>query len=309
MKKRTKFWAIGYGVLLACFTGYILLDTFVIAREMQTAVPGGNVVFSVQETFLSEEPTQLTVAETGDDPFVTQTSYQDENICISIESLRYCDTNVYIADVTLSSAQYLKTAFAEDTYGKNITATTSETAQRNNAILAVNGDYYGSRTSGYVIRNGYLYRNSPSDREALTVYSDGSFEITAEGEVPAETLLDAGAYQVFSFGPGLVENGEVSIDPQYEVGKAVTENPRTAIGMIAPLHYVFVVTDGRSEDSRGLTVRELAELMVALDVQCAYNLDGGGSSTLYFNGTVINDPGTTQKQTSERSVSDIVYIG
>lgn len=245
----------------------------------------------------------------SDSPVSTENSYQDSNIRITITETRYCDTNVYIAEVELSSAEYLKTAFAEGQYGKNITAKTSETAEENDAIFAVNGDYYGARNSGYVIRNGYLYRDEVSDQEALVIYPDGSMEVVKESEVSAQSLLDKGAYHVLSFGPGLVTDGAVDIDPEYETGRAATKNPRTAIGMISPLHYVFVVTDGRSDDSDGLTIRELAELMVDLGAQCAYNLDGGGSSTMYFNGEVINDPSSGKGRSKERSVSDIVYIG
>ena len=74
-------------------------------------------------------------------------------------------------------------------------------------------------------------------------------------------------------------------------------------------HYVFVVSDGRTEESEGLSLLELAEFMDTLGVETAYNLDGGGSSTMYFNGEVINKPTTSGRNIKERSVSDIVYIG
>ena len=94
-----------------------------------------------------------------------------------------------------------------------------------------------------------------------------------------------------------------------EVGKAKSSNPRTAIGMIDQRHYVLVVSDGRTNESQGLSLYELAEFMKSLDTTVAYNLDGGGSSTLVFNGEVINNPTTNGKSIKERSVSDIVYIG
>ena len=94
-----------------------------------------------------------------------------------------------------------------------------------------------------------------------------------------------------------------------EVGKAKTSNPRTAIGIIDDLHYVFVVSDGRTDESAGLSLSQLAEFMNELGVLTAYNLDGGGSSTMYFNGEVINNPTTSGRSIKERSVSDIVYIG
>jgi exopolysaccharide biosynthesis protein len=88
----------------------------------------------------------------------------------------------------------------------------------------------------------------------------------------------------------------------------MTSNPRTAIGIIDSLHYVMVVSDGRTSESTGLTLYQLATFMQTLGVTTAYNLDGGGSSTMYFNGTVINSPTTDGESIVERSVSDIVYI-
>ena len=86
-------------------------------------------------------------------------------------------------------------------------------------------------------------------------------------------------------------------------------NPRTAIGLLSPLHYIFLVSDGRTKESKGLSLLELAELMQDLGCVTAYNLDGGGSSTFWFNGRVLNRPTTYGKQIEERSISDIVYIG
>ena len=84
---------------------------------------------------------------------------------------------------------------------------------------------------------------------------------------------------------------------------------RPAIGRIDDLHYVFVTVDGRTEKSRGLTVYELADFLESLGVTVAYNLDGGGSATMYFNGRVVNQPTYKGKEIEERKVSDIVYIG
>ena len=114
---------------------------------------------------------------------------------------------------------------------------------------------------------------------------------------------------MLSFGPGLVNNGEITVTENEEVGKAMASNPRTAIGLIDNLHYVFVVSDGRTNQSEGLSLYELAEFMKSLKVKTAYNLDGGGSSTMVFQGEIINNPTTNGRHNQERSVSDIVYIG
>lgn len=246
----------------------------------------------------------------SEEPVITNYAYQDSNIQITIETIREYDTDIYIADVVVSNIAYLKTALAKNTYGKNIKETTSDMADDHNAILAINGDYYGFRNAGFVIRNGVLYRTTARSgtNEALVINADGSFEIIAEGSSDAQTLYDEGALQVFSFGPGLIKEGEVSVTSDSEVSKAKSSNPRTAIGMIDELHYIFVVADGRTSQSTGLTLLELAEVMQAYGCTEAYNLDGGGSSTMVFNGEVINNP-TSGRSDEERKVSDIIYIG
>lgn len=229
---------------------------------------------------------------------------------ISLSEYTVAGTTVHVADVRLSSAEYLKTAFANDTYGKNVTAATSKTASAHNAILAINGDNYGSRERGYVIRNGIVYRDTSDGSDVLCVYADGSLAIVDPSTTSAQELVDQGVWQAFSFGPALVQNGSVSVSEGDEVGRAKASNPRTAIGCIGENHYVFVVSDGRTDESEGLSLFQLAEFMKdQLSVECAYNLDGGGSSTMVFQDEVVNNPTTNGNRIEERNVNDIVYIG
>ena len=240
----------------------------------------------------------------------SETTYQDENMTVTLTEYQVDGTTVYAADIQLSSASYLKTALAKSAYGKNVTETTSEMAESNNAVLAINGDYYGAQEKGYVLRNGVLYRNTAEKgQEDLVVYEDGSFEIIVEDEITAEELLEKGAVQILSFGPALITEGEISVTENDEVGRAKASNPRTAIGIIDDLHYVFVVSDGRTDESQGLTLYQLSQFMESLGADTAYNLDGGGSSSMVFQGVLVNNPTTTGNSIKERSVSDIVYIG
>ena len=297
------------------------------AKQNKTAAQtaaGGNTAQNTEpaKTEKTQQNTKQTTAETKPketEPPQTEppapqylndaTHYEDENIRIGISEYEIYETKVYVADIQLSSAQYLKTAFAKDTYGRNITAKTSVTAADNNAILAINGDFYGTHTHGYVIRNGVLYRDvKRDDTDYLCITADGSFFITTDDEYSAQDLIDMGVWQCFMFGPRLIENGAIMVDPDSEVSRAMPSNPRTAIGQIDDLHYVFVVSDGRTSESDGLKLEELAQFMQGLGVQTGYNLDGGGSSTFYFNGEILNNP-TTWGKIQERSVSDIVYIG
>ena len=298
LKKRYAYASI-FGLLLTASFSYSMLKTFVIAETIST-------VSSASSSSNAEAASKA--AETAT---VTDNSYSDDNISVTLTERTVSNTQVYIADVTVSSSEYLKTAFAQNTYGNNVTAKISETAANNNAILAVNGDYYGANSTGYIIRNGVVYRDTvreDSSNGDLAIYKDGSFKIIYEDQVSADQLVKDGVVNLLAFGPALVENGEIVVNTKSEVGQSMASNPRTAIGIIDENHYIIIVSDGRTSESQGLSLYEMAEVMKSYGVKTAYNLDGGGSSTMYFNGQVINKP-TTNGNISERSVSDIVYIG
>jgi exopolysaccharide biosynthesis protein len=246
---------------------------------------------------------------------VTDTSYTDSDTSITISQVTTgsgSDTvTYYVADVVVDDATQLRSAFAKDQFGENITETTSAIAAENDAIFAINGDYYGFRSTGIEIRNGVVYRDE-GVREGLAFYTDGHVEVYDETATTAEELLAAGVWNTLSFGPAIVEDGGVvdgieSVEVDTNVGNHSIqgEQPRTAVGIISENHYVFVVVDGRDEGySRGVTLTELADIMIGLGATTAYNLDGGGSSTMYFDGTVVNQPSNG----GERGTSDILYV-
>ena len=328
-----------YGVLLFSFSTYALLDTFVIPHPMQSVeinaiaetTQTSNIKESVEaaikeklgngtvtDTESTDKKVSIETEETGSSAVNdTETveggtvigEYSDSKTSITLKRYRAYDSDIYVADITVSDASALKTALANNTYGRNITDTTSDIADENNAVLAINGDYYGARQSGYVIRNSKLYRNTSGDRDALVIQKNGEFKFVSESETSAEQLLQAGALQVFSFGPVLLNNSEISVGENEEVGMAMASNPRTAVGYLGNNHYVFVVSDGRTSESAGLSLYELASFMKEIGVVDAYNLDGGGSSTMVFKGEIINNLTTNGHSNQERAVSDIIYIG
>ena len=236
-------------------------------------------------------------------------TYSDSKSKITVTRYRAYDSNIYVADVEVTDGTSILSAFANNTYGRNITDTTSDMAEENNAVLAINGDYYGARQSGYVIRNGVVYRNQGSNGEDMVISKDGSLSFISESDTTTDSLIQKQAWQVLSFGPVLVENGQIAVTENDEVGMAMASNPRTAIGTVAKNHYLFVVSDGRTSESAGLSLYELANFMKSLGATNVYNLDGGGSSTMVFQGEVVNNPTTNGNKISERAVSDILYIG
>lgn len=295
-----------FALILAAYTVYAALDTFVIVRVLTPdTLPTATAEASTAPTATEPPAEQATTT-----PISTDTEYHDDQIDIVLTTMRVENTTVYVADVQIADISLLKTALAGNTYARNLTETTSVQAANAGAILAINGDYYGAQERGYVLRNGVLYRASAqSGTDALVIGADGNFRIITEGKTSADTLVREGAWQVLTFGPALVKDGQVTVSSSDEVGRAMTSNPRTAIGQISEGHYLLVVSDGRTKESTGLSLRQLAELMQSLGAQVAYNLDGGGSSTMVFQGRVVNSPTTNGRSIRERSVSDIVYIG
>ena len=340
MNRKKRWWGIWARGAVTAFSLFVALDTFVIPASYSSVKASDSTLFSELESRAAAESTAATATEstaaaaaestataatvaestavaTADSDVVTASAgglsgtslgtAKTDDYSITVTKYQEYDTAIYVADITVSSAEIIKTALADDTYGKNITAYTSTIASENQAVLAINGDYYGAQESGYVIRNGVAYRETSDGEDILVLYADGSMKVLDSDDVTVEQLLDLGAWQAWSFGPGLLSDGEVTVGENTEVSRAMNSNPRTAIGQIDDNHYVFVVSDGRTDESKGLSLYELAEFMESLGCRTAYNLDGGGSSTMYFNGSVINNP-TTNGRIKERAVSDIVYI-
>lgn len=218
----------------------------------------------------------------------------------------------FLADIKLGDASDLRTAFAQNRYGLNIKDTVSDMAQEHRADFAVNGDYYGCRKNGIVIRNGVLYRSEPSDRECFVMYRDGTADVVQEKRATGNALLKDGAWNVFSFGPVLVEDGKIrqNLDKPYKVdfltGSISGKEPRTGIGVIEKNHFLIIAVDGRAEGySCGMTFREFAQLFSDYGCKLAYNLDGGRSVTMYQYGQIMNQPCAGE----ERRISDMIYIG
>lgn len=290
----------------------------------------GAVIYSLADRYLIEhvevvvaDDTAAAGSSSGSAAAATEVNatsddwnYSSDDIQIGIDKVQTGtgsdQITYFVADVVLKNASSLRSAFADNSFGTNIVEDTSDIASSNNAILAINGDYYGFRDDGVIIRNDTVYRDDPV-RDAMALFNDGTMQTYNEEEVSSSELLAQGVTNTLSFGPILIQDGKITsdfsnvqIDTNFGNRSIQNANPRTAIGMIAPNHYVFVVVDGRKEGySRGMTLAELADLMKDLGATEAYNLDGGGSSTMYFMGRVVNNP---QGKNQERGVSDILYI-
>lgn len=330
MSKNKKKRLIIASIILGLSTcAYLAADRYLI-RHVEIADVNAYANAAYETASLESNSVDVAVIEDGsiedesiDEESVSETitfddwNYQSSNISISIQEYSSGSgkkaLTYFVADVVLSDATQLSNAFADNQFGENIIAYTSEIAEENNAIFAVNGDYYGFRDDGIIIRNGVIYRDEPA-RIGLAFYLDGSMKVYDETETSAQELLDEGVWNTLSFGPALIDEGEivenlskVEIDTNFGNHPIQGNQPRTGIGIIDNNHFVFIVVDGRSRGySNGVSLTEFAEIFQKLGCTSAYNLDGGGSATMYFMGRVVNNPLGKNK---ERGTSDILFIG
>jgi exopolysaccharide biosynthesis protein len=238
----------------------------------------------------------------------TQTSYQDESISVTMESREVGDSMFHVAHVKIAHPSQLRTALAGP-YGTKKTNKTSAMAKANNAVVAMNGDYYSNREGGYIARQGETFRKKPSrNLDMLVIDSKGDFHVLKQSDPEKLTALVKDQanpiIQAFTFGPALIVDGTVQPLPESYPFNIHRPEPRAAIGQIGPLEYVMVVVDGRRDDSPGVTLEDLTAFMAELGCTQAFNLDGGNSATMIFNNAYYS----RKTDNSERSVSDIIYF-
>ncbi|WP_270550766.1 phosphodiester glycosidase family protein [Clostridium perfringens] len=230
--------------------------------------------------------------------------YKSNTMSINILPIKKTNPNINMWEVNikLSSGSQIKSAFAYDKFNLRNREKTSDIAKRHNAILAINGAAAGFNKSSYVIRESIIYRDTRLDCAPLVIQKDGDFRIY-DDDLSGKELVERGAMHTYDFGPDLIRGGEI-VDygnTWYKEGLA----PRTVIGQKGPLEYVILVIDGRSKESAGMSLYDTAIELKNRGCYWGYNLDGGGSTTLYFDGEVLNTPSDLN---GERKISDILYF-
>ena len=308
---------------LVLFTGYVFLDAFYIERIyavlLENPVNLTDIYYIDTEiprnvTFINRDDSDRSGYDAhGEEeiyvrPGILVATHVDDNVNLTIEQFEGVGGYFYVAEVKLSSVNFLRTALHNGMLGRNITAPVSVIAEDNNALFAINGDYAGFNDYGVIMRNGQILRMAPrqDDQYGLVIDIHGDLLLFPEEELSEEKLREVFAVNAFSLGPTLIVDGEISIS---EPPVSVNRSPRTAIGQKGPLHYIFIVTDGRREGGfDGMEFPELAAEFAKRGVITAYNLDGGGTSTMWFNGELVNTPSSARMIVRERNTSDIVFI-
>ena len=239
-------------------------------------------------------------------------SYETEKLKISVEQKKKDGLTYFVCDIRLSDVSQLRTAFAGDDFRSGIYEAVSDIAGRYSPVLAINADFCRYHREGVIIRNGEVLRRQNIKKHHLLIVDENgnlSAQTDRSGKqgLVANKLEQQNTWQTFEFGPVLVEKGQaVDLPKSFYINcnKGYYE-PRTAIGQVGPLHYIVIVVDGRRDGySTGADMPQLQQLFLDEGAEFAFNLDGGGSTTLYFLGEVVNMPSGGK----QRSVSDVIMF-
>jgi len=229
-------------------------------------------------------------------------NYKSENVAITIIQGRVSDSDYYLADIYLQDITCFVTAFSSDEFMGNSTTVRKIFDTIPNAIIGMNGDYYSNNVYGPVIRNGQTYVSRVSGYWDIALLdSAGVLTTYPHGKLKKAALKELDAYQTWVFGPALLDaDGDAKRSFR---SKVLPHNPRSVLGYYEPGHYAFLLVDGRSETSDGITMSELSEFCEELGFTSAYNMDGGQSSVMVAKEGFVNDPFR-----GGRAVSDILAI-
>jgi exopolysaccharide biosynthesis protein len=242
-----------------------------------------------------------------DEPVFGERSYQSSAMNVTVKTCTVRDTyakiaSYHVADIYVRDVTSIRTAAAGGDFGMRYEGPVKDIAKSVGALLAIDGDTYTRVKNSFVIRNGVLYRDTPIENTDLCVlYRDGRMETKAWGTFTAQEIIDADPWQVWGFGPALLDENGHAMEIEHTLSG---HNPRAAIGYYEPGHYCFVIVDGRDHDwSEGMRLSALSRLMEDLGCKAAYNLDGGDSAQMYWNGGIIS-----KSRNESRVISDIIYL-
>lgn len=238
--------------------------------------------------------------------YISENEYQDPTLHVVVESGRKDNCDYWVARVKIGHPSQLRTAAAGG-FENEFTMKGIYLARRQNAVLAIDGDYFSYYRYGYILRQGKLYLDKlRGERDVLAIDEDGDFHIlfSPERDSMTNTLNGKKLINAFHFGPALVVDGELGpMTASYWLAPE-SKRQRMCIAQTGPLEYMTLCCAGPMRGSEGMDLLQFAQLAKELGAVTAYNLDGGDSTMMIFNGDKIND----KENMNTRDISDIIYF-
>ncbi len=234
--------------------------------------------------------------------------YRDATILVIVWKEIIEERCATLAEVKIADGSQFRRKLAEDTYGSSVQLYATELASAANAVVAANADFYAFRQIGLTVYQRQLFRNDAQKLDTCCITAGGDMLFSRAGELTGDAavqqyIADNDVVFSLSFGPVLVDNGEVQQCSGYPIGEMELEYSRAGIGMTDELHYLLM-TVNHSDMRPRAKVNEFARFMAAKGCVKAYNLDGGQTSEIVFQNEAVNHVDFGY----ERTVSDIIYF-
>ncbi len=224
----------------------------------------------------------------------------------------------YIAEIRSENETMRTIPFNEERPGRT-NGLPEDMAIKHKVVYAQSGDFYSYRVAndkrtGVIIRNGEILHSKTYSKPVLTLpsldtaafFPNGDMKVFESHEHSAQDFIDMGATEVLSFGPILVRDGVINpvMDTNF-----THEEPRSAIGIIGPGHYIGMLVEGRTAFSEGCGLKFMAETLYDLGCVDALNLDGGGTAAMVFMGESVELGSGQGVSENGRAIPDILAIG
>ncbi|NLI20939.1 MAG: phosphodiester glycosidase family protein [Clostridiales bacterium] len=285
---------------------FLLLLSLILLAPSASLLPGA---FAETETLVAPAPLPIDDSAgyppSPDGYLANGAGYKDASLSVEVAMTRAYDTDIMLVTIRVADPSQIRTAMASR-YGSNSTAFGATIAKRKNAVLAINGDFFAIHSGGFLVRQGKVYRNLPDGKTDVLIIDDqGDFHIYPKATQEALAMFTGVPVNTFCFGPALIIDGVRCTE--LEKNEAAPEKlaQRICIAQTGPLTYLCVASEGpENKGSKGLTLEQFADFMNEQGCICAYNLDGGSSSTVILNNQKINALSTGKI----RQLSDILYF-
>lgn len=230
----------------------------------------------------------------------TGTTYVSENVNITITDYNENHVVFHVADIYIRDISCLQRALAQDRFGRNLNESILSVVPRVTSVVTISGDYYSMRNDGVVEVNGTLLANDLIHNDICVLYWDGTVRCFSKDDFNCDLEMRNGAYQMWNFGPALMdENGLPLSEYPERYNDIISDVPRAAFGYYEPGHYCFVAVDGRSSESKGLTLHQMSLLAEQLGLKQLYNLDGGKTAWMCFGTDTVNVPANGGRECSD----------
>lgn len=234
-----------------------------------------------------------------------ETSYRSKDVSLTLTEEHRYDSLIHVIDVYVQDITSIRTVVCKDQFGGNKSAAELGTLLPD-ALAVSSSDQFRNRNReqwGLVVGDGNLYSDNTRVYDFAVLFNDGTMKVYQAGQATLEELAAKGIRQAWTFGPALIQNGEMTGDYDGAPARMQNKNPRVAIGYYEPGHYCLVMVDGSrgsNTDSKGATLDELSELLSELGCVEALNLDGGGTVGMSFLGRALN--------IGSRALTNAIYI-